>query len=43
VFSFLVLYLQQVAGYTPLQSGLALLPESMFGIGVAGALVAWAD
>jgi EmrB/QacA subfamily drug resistance transporter len=29
VFFFLVLYLQQVAGYTPLQSGLALLPESV--------------
>ena len=29
LFFFLVLYLQQVAGYTPLQSGLALLPESI--------------
>ena len=29
LFFFLVLYLQQVAGYTPLQSGLALLPESL--------------
>jgi hypothetical protein len=28
LFFFLMLYLQQVAGYTPLQSGLALLPES---------------
>lgn len=28
LFFFLVLYLQQVAGYSPLQSGLALLPES---------------
>jgi EmrB/QacA subfamily drug resistance transporter len=29
LFFFLVVYLQQVAGYTPLQSGLALLPESL--------------
>ena len=29
LFFFLVVYLQQVAGYTPLQSGLALLPESI--------------
>src|SRR5436190_380154 len=29
MFFFLVLYLQQVAGYTPLKSGLALLPESI--------------
>ena len=29
LFFFLVLYLQQVAGYTPLQSGLALLPDSI--------------
>ena len=29
LFFFLVLYLQQVAGYTPLESGLALLPESI--------------
>jgi EmrB/QacA subfamily drug resistance transporter len=29
LFFFLVLYLQQVAGYTPLKSGLALLPESI--------------
>jgi EmrB/QacA subfamily drug resistance transporter len=29
LFFFLVLFLQQVAGYTPLQSGLALLPESI--------------
>ncbi|MEN3285172.1 MAG: hypothetical protein V7607_6312 [Solirubrobacteraceae bacterium] len=28
-FFFLVLYLQQVAGYSPLESGLALLPESL--------------
>ncbi len=28
LFFFLVLYLQQVAGYSPLQSGLALLPEA---------------
>jgi EmrB/QacA subfamily drug resistance transporter len=28
-FFFLTLYLQQVAGYSPLQSGLALLPESL--------------
>jgi EmrB/QacA subfamily drug resistance transporter len=29
LFFFLVLYLQQVAGYSPLKSGLALLPESV--------------
>jgi EmrB/QacA subfamily drug resistance transporter len=29
LFFFLVLYLQQVAGYSPLKSGLALLPESI--------------
>lgn len=29
LFFFLVLYLQQVAGYSPLKSGLALLPESL--------------
>jgi MFS family permease len=29
LFFFLVLYLQQVAGYSPLQSGLALLPSSL--------------
>ncbi len=29
LFFFLVLYLQQVAGYSPLRSGLALLPESV--------------
>jgi EmrB/QacA subfamily drug resistance transporter len=29
LFFFLTLYLQQVAGYTPLKSGLALLPESI--------------
>ena len=29
LFFFLVLYLQQVAGYTPLKSGLALLPASV--------------
>jgi EmrB/QacA subfamily drug resistance transporter len=29
LFFFLVLFLQQVAGYTPLESGLALLPESI--------------
>ena len=29
LFFFLVLYLQQVAGYSPLQSGLALLPDSI--------------
>ena len=29
LFFFLVLYLQQVAGYSPLESGLALLPESL--------------
>jgi len=29
LFFFLVLYLQQVAGYTPLKSGLALLPDSI--------------
>src|ERR1700730_18255003 len=29
LFFFLVLYLQQVAGYTPLQSGLATLPVTV--------------
>jgi len=29
LFFFLMLYLQQVAGYSPLESGLALLPESL--------------
>ena len=29
LFFFLVLFLQQVAGYSPLQAGLALLPESV--------------
>jgi predicted MFS family arabinose efflux permease len=29
LFFFLVLYLQQVAGYSPFKSGLALLPESL--------------
>jgi hypothetical protein len=29
LFFFLILFLQQVAGYTPLESGLALLPESV--------------
>ena len=38
LYFFTVLYLQQVARYSPLQSGLALLPESL--VRAIGALVA---
>jgi EmrB/QacA subfamily drug resistance transporter len=43
LFFFLVLYLQQVAGYTPLQSGLALLPESLVMFGLSSRFGALAD
>lgn len=40
---FLVLYLQQVAGYTPLQSGLALVPESVVMFALSSRFGALAD
>jgi EmrB/QacA subfamily drug resistance transporter len=43
LFFFLVLYLQQVAGYTPLQSGLALLPESIVMFALSARFGALAD
>jgi EmrB/QacA subfamily drug resistance transporter len=43
LFFFLVLYLQQVAGYSPLQSGLALLPESIVMFGLSSRFGALAD
>ena len=43
LFFFLVLYLQQVAGYTPLQSGLALLPESLVMFALSSRFGALAD
>ena len=43
LFFFLVLYLQQVAGYTPLESGLALLPESLVMFGLSSRFGALAD
>jgi EmrB/QacA subfamily drug resistance transporter len=43
LFLFLVLYLQQVARYTPLQSGLALLPESLIMFGLSSRFGALAD
>ena len=43
LFFFLVLYLQQVARYTPLQSGLALLPESLVMFGLSSRFGALAD
>jgi EmrB/QacA subfamily drug resistance transporter len=43
LFFFLVLYLQQVAGYTPLQSGLALLPESVVMFALSARFGALAD
>jgi hypothetical protein len=43
LFFFLVLYLQQVAGYTPLKSGLALLPESVVMFALSSRFGAWAD
>jgi hypothetical protein len=43
LFFFLVLFLQQVAGYTPLKSGLALLPESIVMFGLSSRFGAVAD
>jgi EmrB/QacA subfamily drug resistance transporter len=43
LFFFLVLYLQQVAGYTPLESGLALLPESLIMFALSSRFGALAD
>ena len=43
LFFFLVLYLQQVAGYTPLLSGLALLPESVVMFALSSRFGALAD
>jgi EmrB/QacA subfamily drug resistance transporter len=43
LFFFLVLYLQQVAGYSPLQSGLALLPESIVMFALSSRFGALAD
>jgi len=43
MFFFLVLYLQQVAGYTPLKSGLALLPESVVMFALSSRFGALAD
>jgi EmrB/QacA subfamily drug resistance transporter len=43
LFFFLVLYLQQVAGYTPLESGLALLPESLVVFALSSRFGALAD
>jgi EmrB/QacA subfamily drug resistance transporter len=43
LFFFLVLYLQQVAGYSPLEAGLALLPESLIMFALSGRFGALAD
>jgi EmrB/QacA subfamily drug resistance transporter len=43
LFFFLVLYLQQVAGDTPLESGLALLPESLVMFALSSRFGALAD
>ncbi|MEA2385798.1 MAG: hypothetical protein QOH72_5769 [Solirubrobacteraceae bacterium] len=43
MFFFLVLYLQQVAGYSPLKSGLALLPESLIMFALSARFGALAD
>jgi EmrB/QacA subfamily drug resistance transporter len=43
LFFFLVLYLQQVAGYSPLKSGLALLPESIVMFALSSRFGALAD
>ena len=43
LFFFLVLYLQQVAGYSPLKSGLALLPESVVMFALSSRFGALAD
>ena len=43
LFFFLTLFLQQVAGYSPLKSGLALLPESLVMFALASRFGALAD
>jgi EmrB/QacA subfamily drug resistance transporter len=43
LFFFLVLYLQQVAGYSPLKSGLAMLPESVVMFALSSRFGALAD
>src|SRR3954471_3902528 len=43
LFFFLVLYLQQVAGYSPLEAGLALLPERLIMFARSGRFGALAD
>ncbi len=43
LFFFLTLYLQQVAGYSPLRSGLALLPESLVMFALSSRFGALAD
>ena len=43
LFFFLVLYLQQVAGYSPLKAGLALLPESLIMFALSSRFGALAD
>jgi EmrB/QacA subfamily drug resistance transporter len=43
LFFFLVLYLQQVAGYSPLKAGLALLPESLVMFALSSRFGALAD
>ena len=43
LFFFLALYLQQVAGYSPLKSGLALLPESLVMFALSSRFGALAD
>jgi hypothetical protein len=43
LFFFLVLFLQQVAGYSPLKSGLALLPESLVMFALSSRFGALAD
>ena len=43
LYCFIVLYLQQVAGYSPLQSGLALLPESLVMFALSSRFGALAD
>jgi predicted MFS family arabinose efflux permease len=43
LFFFLVLYLQQVAGYSPLKSGLALLPEGVVMFALSSRFGALAD
>ncbi len=43
LFFFLVLFLQQVAGYTPLQSGLAMLPTTLVMLGLSRRFGALAD